>query len=68
MNEFRLWMNRARADCWDLLPRLAFIDASFAPAKKKGKTKRGEGTEIMAVADRRGLPVSVRVEVPRRTR
>lgn len=40
----------------------AFIDASFAPAKrglKIGKTKRDKGTKIMAVADRRGLPVAV---------
>jgi hypothetical protein len=39
----------------------AFIDATFAPAKKGGlkvgKTKRGKGTKIMAVADRHGLPV-----------
>jgi len=44
----------------------AFIDGSFAPAKKRGtkvgKTKRGKGTKIMAVADRHGLPVSVYVE------
>jgi transposase len=35
----------------------AFIDGSFAPAKKGGlcvgKTKRGKGTKIMAIADRR---------------
>lgn len=46
--------------------REAFIDASFAPAKKRGrkvgKTKRGKGTKIMAVADRHGLPVSVCAE------
>jgi transposase len=46
--------------------REAFIDATFAPAKKGGrkvgKTKRGKGTKIMAVADRNGLPVSVCVE------
>jgi transposase len=44
----------------------AFIDASFAPAKKGGrkvgKTKRGKGTKVMAVADRNGLPVSVCAE------
>jgi transposase len=44
----------------------AFIDGSFAPAKKRGakvgKTKRGKGTKIMAVADRHGLPVSISVE------
>src|SRR5215469_6572012 len=46
--------------------REAFIDASLVPAKKRGlkvgKTKRGKGTKIMAVADRHGLPVSVCVE------
>jgi len=46
--------------------REAFIDGSFAPAKKRdskvGKTKRGKGTKIMAVADRHGLPVAVHVE------
>ena len=44
----------------------AFIDGSFTPAKKGGlcvgKTKRGKGTKIMAIADRRGLPVAVHVE------
>ena len=44
----------------------AYIDASFAPSKKGGhkvgKTKRGKGTKIMAVADRNGLPVSVCTE------
>jgi len=29
---------------------------------KVGKTKRGKGTKIMAVADRHGLPVAVCVE------
>ena len=45
--------------------REAFIDASFAPAKrwgKVGKTKRGKGTKVIAVADRNGLPVSVCAE------
>jgi transposase len=46
--------------------REAFIDASFAPAKKGGlkvgKTKRGKGTKIMAVSDCHGLPVSICVE------
>jgi hypothetical protein len=36
--------------------REAFIDASFAPAKKwgskVGKTKRGKGTKIIAAGDR----------------
>ena len=27
-----------------------------------GKTKRGKGTKIMAVADRNGLPVSIYVD------
>jgi hypothetical protein len=44
----------------------AFIDASFAPGEKGGlkvgKTKRGKGTKIMAVADRHGLPVSICIE------
>jgi hypothetical protein len=46
--------------------RECFIDASFAPAKKRGlkvgKTKRGKRTKIMAEADRNGLPVSTCVE------
>ncbi len=45
--------------------REAFIDGSFAPAKKglkSRKTKRGKGTKIMAVADRHGLPVAVCIE------
>jgi transposase len=46
--------------------REAFIDGSFAPAKKGGncvgKTKRGKGTKIMAIADRHGRPVAVHVE------
>src|SRR5438552_9194965 len=29
---------------------------------KVGKTKRGKGTKIMAVADRHGLPVAVHIE------
>ncbi len=43
----------------------AYIDGSFAPAKKGpgvGKTKRGKGTKIMAVADRHGLPISICTE------
>jgi transposase len=44
----------------------AFIDGSFAPAKqggaRVGKTKRGKGSKIMAIADRQGLPVAVHVE------
>jgi hypothetical protein len=43
----------------------AFIDGSFAPAKRGGtcvgKTKRGKGSKIMAIADRQGRPVSVHV-------
>src|SRR5262245_47657531 len=46
--------------------REALIDGSFAPAKKGGnligKTKRGKGTKIMAIADRHGRPVAVYVE------
>src|SRR5215831_13388742 len=38
----------------------ACIDGSFAPAKMGGncvgKTKRGKGTKIMAIADSHGLP------------
>jgi len=44
----------------------AFIDGSFAPAKQGGacvgKTKRGKGSKIMAIADRHGLPVAVHIE------
>jgi hypothetical protein len=44
----------------------AFIDGSFAPAKQGGscvgKTKRGKGAKIMAIADRQGLPIAVHVE------
>src|SRR5215813_13537111 len=44
----------------------AFIDGSFAPAKQGGscvgKTKRGKGSKIMAIADRQGLPIAVYVE------
>jgi transposase len=49
----------------------AFIDGSFAPAKRGGtyvgKTKRGKGSKIMAIADRQGRPVAVHLEsAPRR--
>jgi hypothetical protein len=44
----------------------AFIDGSFAPAKRGGacvgKTKRGKGSKIMAIADWQGRPVAVHVE------
>jgi transposase len=44
----------------------AFIDGSFAPAKKGGacvgKTKRGKGSKIMVMADSHGLPVAVHLE------
>src|SRR5262249_14342029 len=44
----------------------AFIDGSFAPAKRGGtavgKTKRGKGSKIMAIADCRGRPLAVHVE------
>jgi hypothetical protein len=50
----------------------AFIDGSFAPAKRGGacvgKTKRGKGSKIMAIADRQGRPVAVHVERAGRTR
>ena len=43
-----------------------FTDGSFAPAKQGGagvgKTKRGKGSKIMVIADRRGLPIAVHVE------
>ncbi|MBC5800076.1 MAG: transposase [Candidatus Eremiobacteraeota bacterium] len=43
-----------------------FVDGTFAPAKKGGgcvgKTKRGKGTKIMAIADGAGLPVAVCIE------
>ncbi|MCF8068248.1 MAG: IS5 family transposase [Desulfobacterales bacterium] len=46
--------------------RETFIDGSFAPAKKGvfavGKTKRGKGTKIMAIADASGFPVAACVE------
>jgi transposase len=41
----------------------SFIDASFSSAKKGavavGPTRRGKGTKIMAIADRRGFPIAV---------
>jgi hypothetical protein len=44
----------------------AFIDGSLATIEKRGfkigKTKRGKGSKIMAVADRHGLPVAICVE------
>jgi transposase len=46
--------------------REAFIDGSFAPAKKGGAgvgtTKRGKGTKIMAIADRHGRPVAIHID------
>ncbi len=40
-----------------------FIDATFVMAKgggaEVGPTKRGKGMKIMAIVDRRGLPLSV---------
>jgi transposase len=46
--------------------REAFIDGSFASAKQGGdcvgKTKRGKGSKIMAIADRQGFPIAVHVE------
>ena len=44
----------------------AFLDGSFAPAKKGGaavgKTKRGKGTKWMVLVDGQGLPLGVRLE------
>jgi hypothetical protein len=44
----------------------AFIDGSLAPAKRGGacvgRTKRGKGSKIMAIADRQGRPVAVHLE------
>lgn len=44
----------------------AFIDGSFAPAKKGGdkvgKTKKGKGTKIMGIMDSNGLPIGCSVE------
>lgn len=46
--------------------REAYIDGTFSSAKKRGlcvgKTKRGKGTKIMAIADGNGLPVAICVE------
>ncbi|RWZ82484.1 MAG: IS5 family transposase, partial [Hydrotalea sp. AMD] len=40
-----------------------YIDGSFSAAKKGalefGKTKRGKGTKLMAIADRNGLPIAI---------
>jgi transposase len=51
---------------WILDLQEAFIDGSFAPAKRggvaMGKTKRGKGSKIMAIADCQGRPVAVHVE------
>ena len=54
--------------CWRRLKRRdqlrwdeTFIDAMFAPAKKRGlgvgKTKKGKGTKVVVVPDGQGLPV-----------
>ena len=46
--------------------RECFIDGTFVPAKKRGlcvgKTKRGKGSKLMAIADRDGLPLAVCTE------
>jgi transposase len=43
-----------------------FVDGTFASAKKGGscvgKTKRGKGTKIMAMADGTGLPIALCIE------
>src|SRR5205809_685040 len=72
-----LWQRFGRLEV--LLPRLAedlgdrgkidlseaFVDATFAGAKKEGAavgpTRRGKGSKIMAICDRHGLPVAVHV-------
>jgi hypothetical protein len=58
-------LTQARLDEGYLDLQEAFIDGSFAPAKQGGtsigKTKRGKGSKIMAIADRQGLPVAVYV-------
>jgi transposase len=42
-----------------------YIDGTFAPAKRGGlhvgKTKRGKGSKLMAVADKEGLPLAVMI-------
>ncbi len=42
-----------------------YIDGTFAPAKRGGlhvgKTKRGKGSKLIAVADKKGLPLAVTV-------
>ena len=38
------------------------VSRPLKKGRKVGKTKRGKGTKIMAVADRNGLPVSVCAE------
>jgi len=47
----------------DIDERESFIDACFASAKgggdEIGKTRRGKGVKILAIADRHGLPLSV---------
>ena len=43
----------------------AFLDGSFAPAKRGeavGKTKRGKGTKWMILGDGEGVPLGVRLE------
>jgi hypothetical protein len=46
--------------------REAFIEGSFAPAKKGapklGRQKRGKGTRVMAIAESHGLPVGLCIE------
>ncbi len=46
--------------------REAFIDGSFAPAKKGGAgvgtTKRGKGSKIMAITDRHGRPIAIHID------
>lgn len=44
----------------------AFVDATFAPAKKKrgacvGPTKKGKGTKLMAIIEKHGYPIGLHI-------
>jgi hypothetical protein len=51
-----------RNRCPRIIYRREFCARQKKGGRKVGKTKRGKGTKIMAVADRNGLPVSVCTE------